>query len=300
MAIDRQKTGARIAAKRAVIGTLQCLWFASAGLSIMPGHAAPRRADAPIVTESVAPAGGSKPLMALGAGDVINMQVYGRPELATTVSIAEDGTLNAPLVGSVPVAGLSVTDAANKVASAYKKGQYLRNPQITILVTQARSQLVSVFGEVRSPGRFAVDASTTVFDLIAQAGGTTERSSSLMYVIRADANGEIKRRAIDLRGLHNDGYQLQSLALQGGDSVFVPPAEHYYIYGEVNTPSMYRLEPNMTVLQAISRGGGLTKVASKRVQIKRRDSSGQLLTRNADLNETVQPDDVIYVKESLF
>jgi polysaccharide biosynthesis/export protein len=229
------------------------------------------------------------------------VQVYGRPELQTTNYIAEDGTVAVPLVGNVPVAGLSATNAAQRIAAAFKKGQFLKNPQVTVLVTQSRSQMVSVLGEVRAPGRFAVDASTNVLDLLAQAGGTTDRSGNTMYIIRTSDSGEVDRRPIDLRGLHSDRYALKLLTLRGGDSVYVPPADQFYIYGEVHEPNMYRLEPEMTVLQAISRGGGLTKVASSgRVEIKRRGENGDLVTRKVALTERVQPDDVIYVKESLF
>jgi polysaccharide export outer membrane protein len=243
----------------------------------------------------------TRPLLPLGAGDVVNVQVYGRPELGTTTYIAEDGSITVPLAGTIPVKGLSPTTAATKIAAAYKAGQILKNPQVSVMVTQSRSQLVSVLGEVRTPGRFPVDAGTNVLDLLAQAGGTTERSGNVMYIIRANATGEAERSAIDLRGLASQQYSLKLLTLQGGDSVFVPPAEQFYIYGEVQTPNMYRLEPDMTVLQAISRSGGLTKVASSsRIEIKRRDDSGQLVTRKVSMNERVLADDVIYVKESFF
>jgi polysaccharide export outer membrane protein len=141
----------------------------------------------------------------------------------------------------------------------------------------------------------------TILDLLAQAGGTTERSGNTMYLIRANGSETPERRAIDLRGLQSQQYSLQLLSLQGGDSVFVPPAEQFYVYGEVNAPNMYRLEPEMTVLQAITRGGGLTQYTNgKRVEIKRRDASGKLVTRKAGLNEILQADDVIHVKGSLF
>lgn len=249
---------------------------------------------------NTAPEATNKALMPLGSGDIVTLQVYGRPELSTTASIAEDGTLSAPLVGAVQVAGLSTTAAAQAVANAFKKGQYLRNPQVSILVTQSRSQLVSVLGEVKTPGRFAVDSRMTVLDLLAQAGGMTERSGSVLYVIRPTGNG-VDRRPVDLRGLQSDQYALQVLTLQGGDSVFVPAAEQFYIYGQVQSPNSYRLEPNMTVLQAISRSGGLTRVASgSRIEIKRRNEAGQLVARKAALDERIQPDDIIYVKESIF
>ena len=244
----------------------------------------------------------TRPLIPLGSGDVVNVQVYGRPELTTTTYIADDGTISLPLAGVVEVSGLSTSAAAQKIATAYKKGQYLRNPQVTLLLSQSHSQLVSVLGEVRTPGRFPIESRTTVIDLLAQAGGTTERGGYVLYLMRADTkSGEIERHPIDLRGLQDHRYSLKMLTLQGGDSLFVPPAEQFYVYGEVQQPNMYRLEPEMTVLQAISRSGGFTRAANRnRVEIKRRDTGGATHVIKATLADRVEPDDVIYVKESLF
>jgi polysaccharide biosynthesis/export protein len=229
-----------------------------------------------------------KPLQTIGVGDTVSVQVYGRPELATTTSIAEDGSINLPLVGAIRVAGLSQTSASQRIGTAFQNGQFLRNPQVTVLITQSRSQQVSVLGEVRTPGRYVVDGKTSVLDLLALAGGTTERGGDSIFLIRDDGKGKLERQRIDLK-------------LRGGDSIYVPPFEQYYIYGAVTAPSMYRLEPSMTVLQAISRSGGLTQFANeKRVEIKRRLPDGKFKTYRAQLTDNVQPDDVIYVKESRF
>lgn len=263
--------------------------------------ATPARTTTPSAAQSLAEPKEVRPLAPLGSGDVVNVQVYGRPELNTTTSVDDDGTVAVPLAGAVAVAGLSPNVAAQKIAAAYKSGQYLRNPQVTVLVTQSRSQLVSVLGEVRTPGRFPVESRSTVLDLLAQAGGTTERSGNVLYLVRPNDAGEMERRTIDLRGLQDHRYSLKVLTLQGGDSVFVPSAEQFYIYGEVQAPNMYRLESGMTVLQAISRSGGLTKVgSSNRIEIKRRNDTGQLVSRKAKLDEQVLADDVIHVKEGLF
>jgi len=72
------------------------------------------------------------------------------------------------------------------------------------------------------------------------------------------------------------------------------------VYGEVQKGGAYRVEPNMTVMQAIAMGGGITPRGTERgIKISRRDASG-VKRVDADLNTTVQADDVIYVKESLF
>ena len=241
------------------------------------------------------------PLLQLGIGDVLNVQVYGRPELTTTTYIADDGTITMPLAGPVPVVGLSPTAAASAVAAAFRRGQLLRDPQITILLMQSRSQQVSVLGEVRAPGRFPVDSTTSLLDLLAAAGGTTETSGDTVFVIRPDAAGKLERHPVSLRGLEDGRQSLQFLVLRGGDAVFVPPAEQFYIYGEVQTPNMYRLEPEMTVLQAIARSGGLTALATtRRIEVKRRAGDGTVVESKLTLADRVLPDDVIYIREGRF
>jgi polysaccharide export outer membrane protein len=75
----------------------------------------------------------------------------------------------------------------------------------------------------------------------------------------------------------------------------------FYIYGEVQKPGAYRLEKSMNIMQAISLGGGVTPRGTERgVQIRREDGNGKPVTIPADPMATIQPDDVIYVKESLF
>ncbi len=274
---------------------LLCCGLATAAQA--PAGAAPL----PAAANGSQPAPAARPLLPLGTGDIVSLQVFGRPELATTTYVAEDGTISVPLAGGVQVAGLSPTAAALRVAAALKSGQYLRNPQVTLLVTQSVSQQVSVLGEVRTPGRFVVETTTTVLDLLALAGGTTERGAGTVYLIRANADGKLERHPVDLKGLHDGSLPLDLMALKGGDSVYVPPAAQFYIYGEVLAPSMYPLEQGMTVLQAISRGGGFTEFAStRRIEIKRRGPDGKLITLKADPAERVQADDVINVRETFF
>lgn len=249
----------------------------------------------------VAAAASARPMLQLGVGDELNVQVYGRPELTTTTYIADDGSITMPLAGPVPIVGLSPAAAAREVAAAYKKAQLLRDPQVTILLMQSRSQQVSVLGEVRSPGRFPVNSTTNLLDLLAAAGGTTETSSNTVFVIRPDAAGKLERHPVSLRGLEDGRESLQFLVLRGGDAVFVPAADKFYIYGEVHAPNMYRIEPDMTVLQAISRSGGLTDLATtRRIEVKRRAADGTVVASRITLVDRVLADDVIYIREGRF
>ncbi len=242
-----------------------------------------------------------EPLFKLGPGDAVAVQVFGRPEMSTTTYVTDDGNIEVPLAGVVQVAGLSPAKAAAKVASALKEGEYLVDPHVSITLSQFRSQQVSVLGEVHTPGRFSIESRTTALDLLAQAGGPTENASEVIYVLRPDGKGNVARFVVDLNTLRGDEGALPTLALRGGDSLYVPKADQFYIYGEVHTPNMYRLEPGMNVLQAIARGGGITPRGSpRRIEISRHNPEGGLEVIDAKPTDTVQPNDVIRIKERLF
>ena len=93
----------------------------------------------------------------------------------------------------------------------------------------------------------------------------------------------------------------QDIAVAGGDTVYVPRAPTFYIYGEIAHPGTYRIERNMTMRQALAAGGGLTARGTERfLRVVRRNADGVPEKTSTDLNAFVTPDDVIYVNESLF
>lgn len=248
----------------------------------------------------VAPPG--HPLLQLGPGDQVKMEVFGRPEMDTTTYVADDGSVRVPLAGAVGVGGLSPAEAAQKVEAALKRGQFLVDPHVTFTVLQSRSQRVSVYGEVAHPGRYPIESNTTVLDLLAEAGGATEKGADIVYVLHP-VGGTLQRYPVNLKGAvdSKDATPAVLQTLQGGDTVFVPAAQQFYIAGEVHAPAMYRLDTGMTLLQAIARAGGVTERGSaSRVTIKRRGPNGNYIVVSGKPNEKIQPDDVITVKERIF
>lgn len=251
--------------------------------------------------DTAADAASAAAALTLGIGDAVSVQVYGKPELTTATYVAEDGAIQLPLIGSIAVAELSPARAAERIASAFRDGKYLVDPQVTVTLTQFRGQQVSVLGAVRTPGRYVVESKSTVLDVLAQAGGTSENGANVIVLLRPDKSGKVVRQPIDLKGLGQDGVPVPTLTVRGGDSIFVPEAAQFYIHGEVRAPNMYRLEPGMTVVQAISRGGGITpRGSNSRIEIRRQRADGSYATRPVELNETVRANDVIRVKESIF
>jgi polysaccharide biosynthesis/export protein len=254
----------------------------------------------PVMRAADAPELDARRLIQLGSGDSVKVEVYGQPDMTTTVLIGDDGAVGLALVGDVQIGGLSPVDAGRKVEAVLKSKGILNDPHVTISLMQSRSQRVAVLGEVRLPGRYTIEPNTTVFDLLAQAGGVAETGADFGYVLRPDSNGELHRFTVQLSGAGRSS-TLASQSLQGGDTLYIPRSQQFYIYGQVTASNMYRLEAGMTVLQAVARAGGITPRGSdRRIEIKRMGKDGRYEVLHAKLSDLVEPDDVIRVKESIF
>ncbi len=237
----------------------------------------------------------------VGPGDGLSIQVFGQPDMNSDVVVADDGTIQVPLVGAVSVTGLTPTEAGQKVANALQSGRILTKPQVSVTVTQSRSQRVTVLGEVGMPGRYAVDSRTSIFDLLAEAGGVKQSGAHTIYVLRMEPGGSMRSIPVDLDALLKDPQLQQPVRLHAGDSVHVPRADEFFVYGEVNAPNGYPMEPGVTVLEAITRAGGLTPRGSdRRIEIRRLGASGAYVTLPARLSDRVLANDVIRVKERIF
>ena len=225
----------------------------------------------------------------LGVGDAIRVTVFQQPDLTTEARISEKGTIVMPLIGETKVAGLGQQEAGTVIARKLKDGKFLKHPQVAVAVTTLRSRQVSVLGLVARPGRYALDdTSSNLTDVIAAAGGIAAGGSETVTVMRQG-----KPMKVEL--LH------KSFPLQNGDTVQVERAPVFYIYGEVTRAGAYRVEPNMTVMQAIAAGGGITPRGSdRRLKMRRTGDDGKVVETDATLKDVVRADDVIFVKEALF
>ena len=225
----------------------------------------------------------------LGVGDAVRVTVFQQPDLTTETRIGEKGTISMPLVGEVKVAGLGQQEAASHIARKLKDGKFLRHPQVAVAITTLRSRQVSVLGLVARPGRYALDdTSSNLTDVIAAAGGIAAGGSEEVTVMRSGKPLRVQLLA-------------KTFALQNGDTVQVDRAPVFYIYGEVARSGAYRLEPNMTVMQAIAAGGGITPRGSdRRLKMRRTGADGKVSETDARLQDVVRADDVIFVKEALF
>jgi polysaccharide biosynthesis/export protein len=236
----------------------------------------------------------------IGPGDTVRITAYRNPDLTTEARLSDEGKLNVPLVGEISLRGLTPDQAAKRIADRLKSGKYVLDPQITVTVVQARSRLVSILGFVNSPGRYELDGiSAKISDVIAMAGGLDPNASDRI-VLHPSGAGKSEPVIVDLSSIIQ-GDSSRNIEVRGGDSIFVPRASVVYVYGEVQKGGAYRIEPDMTVMQAISLAGGITPRGSEsRVQIRRKGSDGKWKQFSVKLTDAVSPDDVIYVREGLF
>lgn len=247
-----------------------------------------------------APAG-AEPEYLLAPGDILKISVFKNPDLSLDVRVSESGAIGYPLIGTVPVKGLTLPAAEGKIAQMLRDGGFVVNPQVNILLTTGFGNLVSVIGEVNKSGRYSVDsAGGHVSGMLASAGGVASTGGELVSV-SGIRNGKPFRRDIDIVKMASTGNTADDIELNGGDTVYVNRAPMFYIYGQVQKPGQYRLERGMTVIQALATGGGVTGKGTQRGIVRhRRDANGKVKEEGVSMDDDVQDRDVIYVKESLF
>lgn len=236
----------------------------------------------------------------LGVGDVIRISVYQNPDLLLEARLSEAGVISYPLLGSIKLGGLGVTQAEKLIADGLRNGNFVKQPQVSILVVQVRGNQASVLGQVNRPGRFPIEnAGMKLTELLAQAGGVATGGADTVTLV-GQRGGRPYRQVVDLPALFR-GAAGEDPTVENGDAVYVERAPMVYIYGEVQRPGPLRLERGMTLLQALATGGGLTlRGTEKGIRVHRKDAEGKVQVLQPAMDDKVQDGDVVFVRESLF
>lgn len=237
----------------------------------------------------------------LGAGDTIRVHVFQNPDLTIEARVSESGFITYPLIGVVELGGLSIGVAEGKIANALQTGGFIQKPQVNIVLMQIRGNQVAVLGQISRPGRFPLEtANTRLSDMLANAGGATPGGDDIA-IVTGTRNGQPFRKQVDIPALFLVENSQEDIVMRGGDTVYVHRAPVFYIYGEAQRPGSFRIERDMTIMQALAQGGGPTARGSeKRLRLHRKGPNGTVRQLDPQLTDRVMPDDVIYVKESIF
>lgn len=237
----------------------------------------------------------------LGPGDVVRVSVYQNQDLTLETRITESGAISYPLLGQVRLGGLSVPQAEKVIADGLKNGNFVRQPQVSILVTQVRGNQASVLGMVNRPGRYPIEQTgMRLSELLATAGGIAQGGSD-QVVLSGIRDRKPLRVVIDVPLLFAQSGGVNDPVIANGDTVYVERMPMVYIYGEVQRPGAMRLERDMTVLQGLASGGGLTQRGTEKgLRLHRRGADGKVQILQPGMNDLLQNGDVIYLRESLF
>lgn len=237
----------------------------------------------------------------LGAGDAIRIVVFQNPDLTLDTRVSESGSITYPLIGSVQIGNMTIEAAEKEIARRLKQGGFVQQPQVNIVLSQVRGNQVSVLGQVNRPGRFPLETfKTRLSDVLAMAGGVAPTGSDTI-VLSGIRDGKPFRKEIDFPSIYIGGNQGDDIAVSGGDVVYVHRAPVFYIYGEAQRPGAYRIERGMTVQQALAQGGGTTvRGMDYWLRLDRKKADGTVERLSPDRFDLIQPDDVLYVRESVF
>jgi polysaccharide export outer membrane protein len=245
-----------------------------------------RRIAAAATRDSIVRAGvaGTEADYRIGSNDLINVAVFGADAFSGDFRVGEAGDISMPLLGAVDAAGRTTSELESHL-EAKLADSYMRDPHVTVQVSEMQSHGISVVGSVRQPGVYQVSGSVTLLEVLAMAQGLTPEAGSRVYVVRPSspgapafdaaatddldatataAYGQPELIEIDLGALLESGRTEENLALRAGDIVQVRPAGVVYVVGEVNRPGGFPTPAGspMTVLQALAMAEGLGSTAA--------------------------------------
>ncbi len=255
----------------------------------------------------------------IGPEDLLEITLFNVPEgmdrqvtpRLTTVRVSQQGQISLPVLGEINVKGLTISRLEQRLRQDYDK--YIHNPQVGVLVREYR-QRISIIGAVQKPSIVEVTGPKTLIEILAMAGGVTDRAGSQVHVYRQGPTGK-ESHVIDLAVLTNSvglvnasNAGMINMPVQPGDMINIPEAGMFFVDGAVRKPGSYPLGRRYSLTQAIATAGGVdNELHSNDISILRRQGPGELQTIALNLSNVmsgnvadpqIQPDDVIVVPTS--
>ncbi len=226
-------------------------------------------AQTPVTGEATAPAtdstASSPRLLAnsnvkLGIGDLVEISVFGVPDLLTKTRISGSGDVYLPLINYVHVAGLTTDEAQVLIEKRLEDGGFVRGPHVSIFVNESASQAITVLGEVARPGPYPAIGDRRLFDIISAAGGLTDKAG---HNVTIEHRGDPDQR-VELQISSNLADDTKdNVEIYPGDMIIVSRAGIIYVVGDVNHPSGFLIEDQtLSVLKALALAGGSTRTSA--------------------------------------
>lgn len=258
---------------------------------------------------TVATAMGAADETVIHPGDQLSVQVYGDQSLTQNVTVLNDGTIAYPLIGQVPVAGKTPSQAAEVLKTRLLK--FVRHPVVNVAISQLAQPTVLVLGDVKSPGKYPLRSDARVSDAIAAAGGLGDINGDYPAARVSDPSGHVSQ--VSLEKLLRNGDTTQDQRLGEGDVVYVPGPVQFYVNvtGAVDHPGLIQVNEGDNLAMAIAKAGDSAGAQSdlNHIHIIRTGPDGKEQTqeinlyealedRNQAANIALQKGDTIYVPQA--
>jgi len=225
--------------------------------------------------------------------------IYGEPDLSRTVTIKPDGAVSLPLLGEVKAAGRTTTQLAADLTRLYAR--YLKQPSISVTVREFRVDRIYILGQVSRPGEYQLRPGIGIMELIASAGGPTNRADLAKVVVIRGRTEAFQLNLLEALATNRN----PEVKLLAGDVLFVPETDkRIVILGQVNRPGAYDLLEGQRVSDLIAAAGGLTPRAAAQQSFIVRGSEQvpvdlqKVLAGDRDANVALRAGDMMVVPES--
>ncbi len=242
----------------------------------------------------------------ISEGDLLEITIFEAEELNTEARVGARGYVTLPLIGTVMLKGLTTREAEQKIEDLYR-AKYLRDPHANLFVKEQYGGRITVLGAVEHPGTYDYYSQRRLLDVLALAGGLTDKAGRLVQLRRPSDNPEHPATfLVDLDKLIEEGQSQLNLVVHKGDVVYVPDAGVVYVDGAVRHPGSYPLKEETSVREAIVMAGGFRSIAAEdHIKLIRELSKGQREVVDLKLSSTngksaddikVQDGDVVFVE----
>ncbi|MBZ5663351.1 MAG: polysaccharide export protein [Acidobacteriia bacterium] len=209
----------------------------------------------------------------LGVGDLIELTVFGVPDLSTKTRVSGSGDVYLPLIDYVHIADLTTDEAQELIQKRLEDGGFVRSPHVSIFVNESASQAITLLGEIARPGTYPAIGERRLFDLISAAGGLSEKAGRKVTIERRGDPGHPLELPVSSNLAENTDSNVDVFP---GDTIIVSRAGIVYVVGDVQRPSGFLIEDNsLSVLKALALAGGGTKTSAlSKTRILRQTPTG--------------------------
>lgn len=264
----------------------------------------------------------------ISPGDTIDIQIEDAPELCQTFIVTSAGSIDMPFLGKIVVKGLTTAELSKSIAGSLREQDYLKSPLVRVTVKQYNSQTYFIQGSVRQPGVYQLAGRPSLVKLISLAGGLADNHGPLAVILRPrkpaeaapatsapdtpdekDIGDQYDLIKVNLTTIFQYGRFDQNFRISPGDIITIPPANVFYVAGEVHAPGSFQLKDGTTLRQAIALAQGTTFKAKLDRAVIFRDNpdTGARQEIHVDISDVMSgkkedlllsPNDVIIVPNS--